>query len=753
MNIDSIRINPVLVFALPRQPSLTIQPSNMSAVKSEPADSATIQEYSIIGEQDDASDRLASWIAELSLDEAHITFVFDGYDEASDDENVDSKDTKSPGPFEIPHSLLRDMRNLNCSASNSDSSDTDDEEAEHVEFIRKLRELRRVRRCTASSIGKRTVSERSESDNEELAPLSHDAVASRAERLRRREANRERLLHLANQTSSTEPIVEERDSDGPSQSENWSATLLEMPFFEACSSDEDGELQDLPSKNCRDVQLGMSYNTVRALRRPFPSRSSFGRGEPADDLKTPATPGEVNRNSQMGEHGETHRFMESRAPGGHDSDTKARSGEHSNGPRAVNVRFDADLDISEIEDNKRPSVPGRNQKRKRLDEPQPHPEPALLPLLACPYLKHDAEKYGQLRGCRGAAFKDIHRLKEHLYRTHRQKENCPRCRTIFDDEEERNRHLKSKTVCEVVEGISLEGYDKAQGEKLKSKKRVKGVNSREDKWKHIYGILFPNCKDTPDPFYKPIFDDESRKSGLIRLDLEDTEHILPQDVPLQLEEDTYALAEKAIGMELSLAKRRKLMDVFKGFAVKMSQLSQKEGPEARADKETTHDSSEERIIDEPEGSGLTPGSSELSQSLHTPDAAEPLAMFALSSMPEAVPSDVAPKDTLNVAPPPTEPRISPLELENFSMGEEFEFGDWSRWPLDNRISYDWINGGNYGFMFSFEGHTDSLQVQNFGNCGGQPDIVTTEAFLAANEYPLAGTNQAWAAADERWLGM
>jgi hypothetical protein len=53
----------------------------------------------------------------------------------------------------------------------------------------------------------------------------------------------------------------------------------------------------------------------------------------------------------------------------------------------------------------------------------------------------------------------------------------------------------------VREQIPLEGFDKDQERRLKSKKRSQVYQSEEDKWKSAYRILFPddNEADMPGP--------------------------------------------------------------------------------------------------------------------------------------------------------------------------------------------------------------------------------------------------------------
>ncbi|EFQ27542.1 hypothetical protein CGRA01v4_04648 [Colletotrichum graminicola] len=107
--------------------------------------------------------------------------------------------SRAPAPKELPPGLTRKMRDLNCGLSSSEDSDEDldEDEAAHREFVRMQRELRmRKRRSHGSSIGKRTISERSDSDHDDWTPLDPDAVGSSARRLRRRVGDRRSFIHL-----------------------------------------------------------------------------------------------------------------------------------------------------------------------------------------------------------------------------------------------------------------------------------------------------------------------------------------------------------------------------------------------------------------------------------------------------------------------------------------------------------------------------------------------------------------------------
>ncbi|KAK1513539.1 uncharacterized protein CCOS01_14481 [Colletotrichum costaricense] len=198
-------------------------------------------------------------------------------------------------------------------------------------------------------------------------------------------------------------------------------------------------------------------------------------------------------------------------------------------------------------------------------------------LLACPYIKHDPLRYSQRRGCRGAAFPNTSRLKEHLHRTHRQKPNCPRCRGIFKTELEVIDHLQAQSLCKVVQDEGdVEGFDAAQEKLLRSKKRRKGVDTEEDKWEEIFKILFPDQKDVPGPFYKMPVNDQTAVDQAQEKEQDDAESIFTKDLPSLVEEEMSLKMEEAVGGHLTKQERGKLLNVFRGFAVKMLRQS-KEG--------------------------------------------------------------------------------------------------------------------------------------------------------------------------------
>ncbi|OLN81180.1 hypothetical protein CCHL11_10358 [Colletotrichum chlorophyti] len=127
--------------------------------------------------------------------------------------------SRAPAPCaDLPHTMMDRMQNLHFTnhGHNLDHSD-DDLDADalaHREFVRMQRELKmRKRRSHGSSIGKRTISERSDSDHEDWTPLDADAVGSSARRLRRRVGDRRSFIHLQFQDPPPPRIDEQSEPE------------------------------------------------------------------------------------------------------------------------------------------------------------------------------------------------------------------------------------------------------------------------------------------------------------------------------------------------------------------------------------------------------------------------------------------------------------------------------------------------------------------------------------------------------------
>ncbi|KAH8895306.1 hypothetical protein GQ53DRAFT_744011 [Thozetella sp. PMI_491] len=123
---------------------------------------------------------------------------------------------------------------------------------------------------------------------------------------------------------------------------------------------------------------------------------------------------------------------------------------------------------------------------------------------ACPYYKYNPSKYGAWRGCAGPGWATVHRVKEHLYRRHRQSRyRCERCSQSFENELELGYHVRAPEPCCLRPPEPTEGFDARQEMILKSRKRFSVKQSEAEKWQQVFKILFPDVTDDdlPSPFY------------------------------------------------------------------------------------------------------------------------------------------------------------------------------------------------------------------------------------------------------------
>ncbi|CAM1504800.1 Fc.00g023910.m01.CDS01 [Cosmosporella sp. VM-42] len=125
---------------------------------------------------------------------------------------------------------------------------------------------------------------------------------------------------------------------------------------------------------------------------------------------------------------------------------------------------------------------------------------------ACPYYKFDPERFKSHRTCCGPGWSEVHRVKEHLNRSHSlPKHQCNRCCGRFKEEEELKAHQRESTPCTVKDPAEIhrnfgDGFDQEQQKKLL--KRTKKTSA--EKWKEWYCILFDkelDSTDIPSPYH------------------------------------------------------------------------------------------------------------------------------------------------------------------------------------------------------------------------------------------------------------
>lgn len=124
--------------------------------------------------------------------------------------------------------VINNLRDLNFRSPDpepsSDSSDVSDDE--YQEVIRQQRAYDRQKRRSISSIGKRTMSERSDSDHEDVRNcLDFDQAGSSARRLKRRVGDRRSLIF-----QDPPPKIDEMD-EPPEELEDTEKLAKELPFY------------------------------------------------------------------------------------------------------------------------------------------------------------------------------------------------------------------------------------------------------------------------------------------------------------------------------------------------------------------------------------------------------------------------------------------------------------------------------------------------------------------------------------------
>ena len=124
---------------------------------------------------------------------------------------------------DIDRTIMRGMKNLDCSAEPSDNEG--DFDLEEEVFLKRQQELRRYRRVSmSSSVGKRSYSELSDSDDD-FGPLDVNDVGSSARRMRKR-------LHRTSILFNDPPEqIEELEEPNSSEDERPDELARELPYW------------------------------------------------------------------------------------------------------------------------------------------------------------------------------------------------------------------------------------------------------------------------------------------------------------------------------------------------------------------------------------------------------------------------------------------------------------------------------------------------------------------------------------------
>ncbi|KAI1779540.1 hypothetical protein F4818DRAFT_144336 [Hypoxylon cercidicola] len=245
-------------------------------------------------------------------------------------------------------------------------------------------------------------------------------------------------------------------------------------------------------------------------------------------------------------------------PHGGDNSTGVRKRRMGQGSSRDEPEGSGDGDKDD-DDDRRDNRPQREKRNKSKG--------TALPFLACPYFKYDPTKYAgrYWRSCCGPGWKTVHRMKEHLYRHHRQpKFVCKRCGLSFREEEKLEDHTRERIPCGLQELRPMDGFDSKQEIQLKSRKRTVTELSEVDKWKQTYRILFPHVLESQIP--SPFYDYVRPRSNILR----DYQDYALQEIQGGLRPELERELEADLGITESVSKQ-KAVDLLKRMHLKLLQ--------------------------------------------------------------------------------------------------------------------------------------------------------------------------------------
>ncbi|KAI0380496.1 hypothetical protein F5Y04DRAFT_99570 [Hypomontagnella monticulosa] len=104
--------------------------------------------------------------------------------------------------------------------------------------------------------------------------------------------------------------------------------------------------------------------------------------------------------------------------------------------------------------------------------------------LACPYAKKDPVRY---RDCYRYFLARVRDVKQHLARCHRKPIYCPICNDTFEDEDEKDIHIRKRN-CTPRPSIVIEGISEKQKRELSN--RVSSKMPEEQQWFAVFDTLF-----------------------------------------------------------------------------------------------------------------------------------------------------------------------------------------------------------------------------------------------------------------------
>lgn len=162
--------------------------------------------------------------------------------EYADSERSLSQPRLPPEDAHLDRHVINDLRDLNFQSPRRESSSdgSDMSEAEYRKMLRRTRAEDRRKRQSMSSIAKRTMSERSDSDHEDVRHcLNFDDVGSSARRLKRKVGSDRRSLIF----QDPPPRIDEMD-EPPEELEDTEMLAKELPFYAYTTMEVDSPKSD-----------------------------------------------------------------------------------------------------------------------------------------------------------------------------------------------------------------------------------------------------------------------------------------------------------------------------------------------------------------------------------------------------------------------------------------------------------------------------------------------------------------------------
>ncbi|KAH6970734.1 hypothetical protein BKA56DRAFT_596823 [Ilyonectria sp. MPI-CAGE-AT-0026] len=251
-------------------------------------------------------------------------------------------------------------------------------------------------------------------------------------------------------TSTSSDITSSEDEDHPISIANWKKFLF-------------------------DRQMGYFYSLFAGCPSPSPYVRSHGSG----------TGGSTNSSPQRQNGGTSQSLSHS-----------SSRGITPPGQKLSRKRKDEDEDEDEDDQGHKRPRPAPHSQPHAVDEEQQR--------LACPFFKKEPDKYRQRRTCSGPGWNTVHRVKEHVYRSHALPIACPICHETFENDRLKDDHLKRPERCEFREQPPIEGMDTTQKEQLRTRKQSHKSKTEAEKWNDMYLILFPRADpiSLPSPYYQ-----------------------------------------------------------------------------------------------------------------------------------------------------------------------------------------------------------------------------------------------------------